>query len=221
MARWLSAEEEMDQERQETLRRLPIFQTYDLSKYVPLQSDGADVEWRVAHHFSHAENPWEPTTLGLLAHEQPMLKHLTDLLDVPGINESTYWKEVLTELDQHSEDQWDVMTVRFCMTNYVHSKEHDFTAILRDKPFVLVSGPRSAHDDLSSAVRLSPRSTVHRSFASLFLNDELMFPCGVYIQPAVLSALEQVGLLSTFDAEFATERITSLAAYAQSHGITL
>ncbi|KAF9918470.1 hypothetical protein BX616_008570 [Lobosporangium transversale] len=220
IARWLSTEVGLHIEQRKALMSLPIFQTYDMSSLVPLQGTGTmERSWRVAYRFSHSEYPWQPRSIQLLADEQPLLHHLTKLLQIIPIKESDYWyHHILSNLDQY-EDEWDPIMHKFYGMYHIHSKDYNFVSLLQDVPFVRVSGPKMAEENGSSK-RLSPRYVVDPSLSEYFLDDEILFPIGQYAPPgAIFSALKESSIRSKFDASFVVERISTLSARTKSSGV--
>ncbi|KAF8944016.1 hypothetical protein BGZ46_006365, partial [Entomortierella lignicola] len=136
MSQWLSVESDLDGLQLRTLKTLPIYQTYDESSFISLAyHESNQSHWRVVTGFSHSENPWLPKSVELLADGQLMYHHLTEILDVPTMKESGYWFDILENLDQFSEDEWDSIIEKFCGKYHVHCKDHDYRSILIDLPF--------------------------------------------------------------------------------------
>ncbi|KAG0304305.1 hypothetical protein BGZ99_002436, partial [Dissophora globulifera] len=210
MARWLSLDSVLDQLQLSALRSLPIYRMYSDSTFASLlHQKGEKASWGVASRFSRAENPWLPVTIKLLEDDQPMLDHLTEILEVPTINESKYWFKILSNLKSYTTDMWDLMLEQFCQKYHAHvaSKEHSFS-FMSDLEFVRTAGP----DSTKTGPRRSPRSIVNPSLSLFYLDHECVFPAGVYTNSAIFSVLSEMGMRAMFDASFITDRARVLSA---------
>ncbi|KAF9947773.1 hypothetical protein BGZ65_008554, partial [Modicella reniformis] len=215
MAKWLSSDEVLNNVGLRTLKSLPIYRLYESSKLVPLQgSETMSVaKWRVAWRFTTAENPWLPTSVDLLADEQPMLEHLTDLIGIPIIKASEYWYLIMSDLCHYPESDWDSMIEKFCSMYHVHSKDYDFISIMRNLDFVRAAGPNQSEEDQDhSGARLSPRSVVNPSLSQYYMEDEKVFPAGMYSRAPVFEVLSKMGMQTKFDASFILDRVHRLSS---------
>ncbi|KAG0227608.1 hypothetical protein BGX31_006892, partial [Mortierella sp. GBA43] len=215
MERWLPVDTELDQVGLKTLKSLPIYRLYDDSTLVSLQDPETGLtspKWRVALRFRSADNPWLPTSFDLLAYEQPMSQHLTTMIGIKTIKESEYWYQILSNLDEHDEDEWDPMMETFCSMYHHHlkeSKERNFVSILQDFPFVPTIGPPQSKQ-WESERRLDPRSIVNPSLSPYYMNHEKVFPAGIYSKEPILGVLAELGMRSKFDSAFIQDRLSTL-----------
>ncbi|CAO3564928.1 unnamed protein product [Mortierella alpina] len=208
MAKWLPHDAVLDQEQLRVLRTLPIYLDYKEVTYVSLEGSGDGTDLRVASKFSHAEKPWLPSSIRLLADKQPMLKHLVGRLHIPVLKESEYWLKVTSNLQKYAKDDWDTIMAAFCAGYHLHCKDFSFKAVLADVAFVRVKGPHS--DTIGDSLR-APRSTVDPSLACFFLHNEVVFPSGAYATAPISTVLPSLGMQTAFDAEFVADRIRVLS----------
>ncbi|KAF9099496.1 hypothetical protein BGX27_000604 [Mortierella sp. AM989] len=219
MGHWLHKNARLNIKQLQTLKTMPIYQTYDHSAFVSLQyPEHERSKWKLARHFHHSENPWLPMSINLLTDGQHMHTILTELIRIRIILESEYWYEILRNLEKYSQGKWDSIVEKFCGKYHVHRKDHDFPSLLKDIAFVRASGPNSGEFDVqpASQLRLSPQEIVSPSFSSLFVNSEIVFPSGIYAEPAILNVLTEIGIRSTFNADFVLDRVEKLSRHAQA-----
>ncbi|KAF9980129.1 hypothetical protein BGZ75_008779 [Mortierella antarctica] len=209
MAEWLPHDAALGQEQLRVMRALPIYLDYREAAYVSLEEYGDNTDLlHVAHKFSHAEKPWLPSSIRLLADGQRMLKHLVGLLDIPVMKESEYWFQVMSHLAGYAKDDWDNIMAAFCAGYHIHGKDYSFKTVLSDVAFVRVKGPRS--DTIGDSL-IAPRSTVDPSLSGFFLANEIVFPGGVYATVPISTVLPALGMQTAFDTEFVAERIRVLS----------
>ncbi|KAF9571204.1 hypothetical protein EC968_000852 [Mortierella alpina] len=219
MAKWLPPTAALDQEQLHVMKALPIYLDYRGAKYVSLEECQDDRLLRVADKFTHAEKPWLPSSIRLLAGEQgkqSMLKHLVGLLKIPVLKESGYWFQVTSHLAEYAKEDWDKIMAAFCVGYHVHCKDYSFKSVLADVAFIRVKGPHS--DTIGDSLR-APRSTVDPSLSCFFLQNEIVFPGGIYATAPISTVLPSLGMQTAFDAEFVEERIRVLSDPEVVNGI--
>ncbi|KAG0259647.1 hypothetical protein BG011_002498 [Mortierella polycephala] len=217
MARYLTSSSDLKSSQIRVLSNLPIFQTYTDHQYVHLhEKEFGSMNWKVADRFSFSEYPWLPSSINLLAAKQPMALQLTDMLKTPLMKVSEYWYHVVSNLTEFLEDEWDTIIVKFCQSFHTLGNFYDFENILC-VPFVRVAGSKDtqAVDASIAGTRLDPRSVMSPSLSVFFLDQEAVFPAGVYAQPSVIGVLSELGMRTTFDAEFVKHRIQALAKFGK------
>lgn len=212
MAKWLPPGHILNNHNLRTLRLMPIFKLYKDSTFVSLQqheSKESELKWRVASGFVRADNPWLPTSVELLEDNQPMVKHLTDMIKVPSIKESEYWYLIMSKLYLHPEDEWDKMVEKFCSMYRIHSKDYDFKSAMEDVKFVRTEGPTPSEQRSESGERRSPSSVINPSLSQYYMSYESVFPASMYSR-SVFDMLSDMGMRSTFDASLVLSRVETL-----------
>ncbi|KAG0204589.1 hypothetical protein BGX28_003528 [Mortierella sp. GBA30] len=214
VAHWLPIESELDSEQLYVLRTLPLYLDYENVRYISLEGGFKSDEsiLKVACSFSHADKPWVPASVTLLADGQPMLKHLTNLLKVPIMKESEYWFQVMSNLVEFAKDDWDSIMRAFCQGFYSHRQDYSFKAVLTDVPFVRVKGLQSHQKAGDIPILKSPRSTVLSSLSPFFLRQESVFADGIYAEDPIYRVLQDLGMQTKFDAQFVKGRIRVLTS---------
>ncbi|KAF9100875.1 hypothetical protein BGX27_000219 [Mortierella sp. AM989] len=200
------------------LRRLPIYRKYENNELVALEGAGIEGKnWGVAYRLSLADHPWLPDSINLLADEQPMRKYLgrQKPLCVPDVEEPEYWYNVLLGLTTaYSEDEWDDIMSKFSGRFYAFCNDGSrFKDLLRNVPFVRATGTKRDDKDkqMTKTMRLSPESVVHPSLSVYFMDDEIVFPGGVYEKDPSLRILSDIiGIQSKFDGKFIMDRLQVL-----------
>jgi hypothetical protein len=215
MAKWLPADQVLNDVNLRTLRSLPIYRLYEASTLVSLEAPetGATAPtWRVAWRFTSADNPWLPRSFKLLADGQPMGQHLTKTIKIQAIKESEYWFSVISNLLHYPEDDWDSIMEKMCTTYHIHKQEHDFASVMRDLPFVRTTGPnQSEQSGEESGPRRSPLSIVNTTLSPYYMAHEDVFPAGVYSRAPVFGVLDEMGMRSKFDADLILDRVRILS----------
>ncbi|KAF9190474.1 hypothetical protein BGZ50_000207 [Haplosporangium sp. Z 11] len=217
MANHLVSFSDLESGQIQALKNLPIFQTYADCQYVHLhEKKYGSMDWKVANRFSFTEHPWLPSPVNLLAAKQPMITQLTSLLKIPLMNVSEYWYYVVANLREFPEYEWDAIILKFCQSFHTHTDIYDFDDVLC-VPFVRVAGPKDTQTVGASTAdtRLYPRLVVSPSLSVFFLDQEAVFPAGIYAQPPVIGVLSELGMCTTFDAEFVEHRIQALANFGK------
>ncbi|KAF9432548.1 hypothetical protein BGZ76_010644 [Entomortierella beljakovae] len=200
-----------------TLKSLPIYQTYDKLQYVSVQYPG---QWRVAGNFLHSDYPWLPKTVNLLHCGYLESRNLSRNVEFPIYDERQYWYDILSQFKDYTVDQWDSIFIAFSkrypsLRNNLHD---EFQSILIGLPFVSVTSKTSQENSVHRE-RCTPREVVDPSLSIFFLDKDHVFPSNEYAEPFAFNALKLIGIRSSFDESFILERVKALAEDAKSIGV--
>ncbi|KAF9122504.1 hypothetical protein BGW39_009706 [Mortierella sp. 14UC] len=207
----LSPRAALDLEQRQVLRYLPVFETYNDAGLAPLNTSPElnSKKWLIAQGYNHSSQPWIPTSVNLLAEDQPMKHHLRHLLEIPFLNKAEYLHLLVSQLEERHESDWDPILSELSLGYYELKKKVDFTPLLRKLAFVQVR-TRSTSKDAATPARIKPGSVVDAGLAMFFMDEEAVFPAGIYAQPAFRGPLEELGMTHKFSPVFVGERMSSL-----------
>ncbi|KAG0212312.1 hypothetical protein BGX31_001516, partial [Mortierella sp. GBA43] len=213
--KWLPINQKVVDDHLQTLKSLPIYRMYRTSMLEPLHDlDLEEIvpECRVAWRFKSPDYPWLPTSFKLLAHGQSMGRHFPRM-KINNIREADYWLLIMSNLDHHPEGSWDSIMERFSSMYTRHSMDHDFVPVMRNLPFVRVTGRnRREQVDGKCGLRRPPRLVASRALTKFYMSHEDVFPVGVYSRPPVYGILAEMGMRSSFDASFIMDRLGTLCS---------
>ncbi|KAF9191665.1 hypothetical protein BGZ51_006884 [Haplosporangium sp. Z 767] len=209
-----SSSRNLSSEKVNALKILPIYRGFintDLQSLVSFQHP------HICNGFTADRLRWKLPTIDLLQENQLMQWVLKSVLCIPFISETEYWFRLLERLDEYPIDQWDDMIVAFCHKFYEHNcnKEFDFAALLRERAFVTAACPNPQVDN-SAGERIYPCRAVATTLARFYMENEVVFPAGVYAREPVVSVLKVLGMKTLFNAKFVVERIKTLSASVAS-----
>ncbi|KAF9122864.1 hypothetical protein BGW39_009457 [Mortierella sp. 14UC] len=208
---YLSAEIVLDYLQRQSLRCLPVFKTYEDSRLVPLDtfSESRSKRWKVAQGFCHSSQPWIPASVDLLAEDQPMKHHLHRLLEIPFLDKAEYLHLLVSQLERRSKSEWDPILSELFVGYYEFKKRINVGLLLRNLAFVQVR-TRTTSEDTTTQSRSKPGSVVDARLSMFFMDEEAVFPSGIYAQPAFRGPLEELGMMHEFSPAFVEERMSSL-----------
>ncbi|KAG0248203.1 hypothetical protein BGZ95_008157, partial [Linnemannia exigua] len=201
----------LNAQQRKVLRYLPVFKTYENACLVPLDtsSEPKSKTWHIAQGYHHSSQPWMPTSVNLLAEDQPLKHHLRQLLEVPLLNKAVYLHLLVSQLEERPKSGWDPILSELFLGYYELKKIVDFTPLLRDLAFVHVKA-RASSEDSTTPARIKPGSVVDAGLSMYFMDEEAVFPVGNYALPAFRGPLEELGMVREFSLAFAEERMSTL-----------
>ncbi|KAF9904120.1 hypothetical protein EC991_002997 [Linnemannia zychae] len=221
LATYLSPRAALDVEQCQVLRYLPIFETYEDARLSPLDtsSEPNTKNWSIAQGYSYSSQPWVPTSVNLLAEDQPMKHHLRHLLKIPFLNKAEYLHLLVSQLKERPESDWDPILTELFLGYYEHKKKNvDFAPLLRKLSFVQVK-THSTSKDATILARIRPRSVVDTGLSMFFMDEETVFPTGIYAQSVFRGPLEELGMTHEFNPMFVGERMSALfTTSSEEHG---
>ncbi|KAG0265639.1 hypothetical protein BGZ95_003270 [Linnemannia exigua] len=207
----LSPRAALDLQERQVLRCLPVFETYHDARLVPIDTscESNSNEWRVAQGYHHSSQPWVPTSVNLLAEDQPLKHHLRYLLEIPFLNKAEYLHLLVSQLEERPKSEWDPILSELFLGYYEFKKKVDFSPLLCDLAFVQVK-TRSSSEDLTTPARIKPGLVVDAGLSLFFMDGEAVFPAEIYAQPAFRGPLEELGMTHIFSTCFVEERMSTL-----------
>ncbi|KAG0271271.1 hypothetical protein BGZ95_000930, partial [Linnemannia exigua] len=206
---YLSPTVGLNAQQRKVLRYLPVFETYNDARLVPLDtsSESKSKTWHIAQGYHHSSQPWIPTSVNLLAEIQPMKNHIQYLFNIPTLSKANYLHLLVWQLEKRPEREWDPILSELFPRYYDLKKIVDFTPLLRNMAFVQV---RARTTSEVAKTRMKPGSVVDAGLSMYFMDEEAVFPAGIYDQPVLRGPLEELGLIRAFNLSFAEERMSTL-----------
>ncbi|KAG9061036.1 hypothetical protein KI688_007665 [Linnemannia hyalina] len=213
----LSPRASLDNQQRQVLRYLPVFESYQDTRLVPLDtpSSSSSMKWRVAQGYCISSQPWMPSSVRLLADDQPMKHHIRYLLEIPFLTKAKFLLHLVSELTEQPESEWDSILSELLLGYYEHQKKVDFGPLLRQLPFVQVN-VSSTSKEIASPIRIIPRFVADPALSMFFMDEEAVFPSGIYAKSAFRGPLEELGMRLAFNPTFVEERLSSLFGPASS-----
>lgn len=201
----------MNAQQCRVLRYLPVFETYHDTRLVPLDtsSESKPKTWHVAQGYSYSSQPWIPTSVNLLAEDQPMKNYIKYLLNIPFFSKTNYLYLLIWYLEKRPEREWDPILSDVLLRYYELKKLIDFSPLLRNLAFVQVRA-RTTPEVAATPTRMKPGSVVDAGLLIYFMDEEAVFPTGIYAQPEFRGPLEELGMIREFSPAFAEERMSAL-----------
>ncbi|KAK5805609.1 hypothetical protein F5H01DRAFT_397308 [Linnemannia elongata] len=209
----LSPRASLDSQQRQVLRHLPVFESYQETRLVPLDTPSSSMQWSVAQGYCHSSQPWIPSSVNLLAEDQPMKHHIRYLLEIPFLTKAEFLRLLVSELKERPESEWDPILSELLLGYYEHQKKVDFAPLLRPLPFVQV---KTSTSEMASSIRIKPRFVADPALSMFFMDDEAVFPSGIYAKPAFRGPLEELGMKLAFNSTFVEERMSSLFSATSS-----
>ncbi|KAG0069395.1 hypothetical protein BGZ89_002962 [Linnemannia elongata] len=203
----LSPRASLDSQQRQVLRYLPVFESYQDTRLVPLDTSSSSMQWSVAQGYCHSSQPWIPNSINLLAEDQPTKHHIRYLLEIPFLTKADFLRLLVSELQERPESEWDPILSELFLGYYEHQKKVDFAPLLRPLPFVQV---KTSTSEMASPIRIRPRFVADPALSMFFVDDEAVFPSGIYAKPAFRGPLEELGMKVAFNSTFVEERMSSL-----------
>ncbi|KAG0367965.1 hypothetical protein BGX24_003020, partial [Mortierella sp. AD032] len=215
---YLPATAALNSQQRKVLRYLPVFETYDDTRLVPLDApfESKSKTWHVAQGYRHLSQPWIPTSINLLAEDQPMKNHIQFLFNIPILSKANYLLHLVWQLEKRPEREWDPILSDLFPGYYDLKNREVFSPLLRNLAFVQVRA-RTISEAAKPSARKKPGSVVDMGLSMFFMDEEAVFPAGIYDQPAFCGPLKELGLIREFTLAFAEERMSTLFG-TSSHG---
>ncbi|KAF8929287.1 hypothetical protein BGZ47_001117, partial [Haplosporangium gracile] len=205
----LSPRKSLNSQQRQVLRYLPVFESYQGARLVPLETSSSSMQWSVAQGYCHSTQPWMPSSVNLLAEDQPMKHHIRYLLEIPFLTKAEYLRLLISKLKERPESEWDPILLELFQDYYKYKKEVDFAPLLRHLPFVQVKA-LSTLEETVVPTRIKPGSVVDLTLLMFFMDGEAVFPSGIYAQSAFRGHLEELGMRHAFNSAFVEERMLTL-----------
>ncbi|KAG0058784.1 hypothetical protein BGZ89_000970 [Linnemannia elongata] len=214
---YLTPRSDLNPHQCKVLRYLPVFQTYDDARLVPLDtsSESMPKTWYLAREYRHSDQPWLPISANLLAEDQPMKNHIHTTLNIPYLGKTDYLHNLVLHLEMRPEREWDPILSYLFSVLYFLKKTIDFSPLLRNLEFVQVK-TRTISEVAITPARMKPGSVVDPGLSMYFTDEEAVFPGGIYAKPAFRVHLGELGIIREFSPAFAEERLSALFG-ASSH----
>ena len=209
LTRCLSPKASLDSQQLQVLRYLPVFESYQDTHLVPLDTLSSSMQWSVAQGYCHSSQPWIPISINLLAEDQPMEHHIRYLLKIPFLTKAEFLRLLISELRERPESEWDPIMSELFLGYYEHQKKVDFAPLLRSLPFVQVKVSSTSEEE-ANPIRIRPGSVADYTLSMFFMDGEAVFPSGIYAQTAFRGPLEDLGLKHEFNSAFVEERMSVL-----------
>ncbi|KAG0048373.1 hypothetical protein BGZ89_004622, partial [Linnemannia elongata] len=205
----LSPRVSLDSQQLQVLRCLPVFESYQSTLLVSLDTPSSSMQWRVAQGFCRVSQPWIPRSINLLAEDQPMKHHIHNLLEIPLLTKAEFLRLLVSELKERPESEWDPILSELFLGYYEYQKSVDFAPLLRPLPFVQVK-VSSTSEETDSLIRIKPQFVADPTLSMFFMKEEAVFPSGNYAKPAYRGPLVDLGMKHEFNPAFVEERMSVL-----------
>ncbi|GJJ75580.1 sacsin [Entomortierella parvispora] len=205
----LSSGQQLSQDQQASLRKLPIFYGYkdsELKSFDALSMEHGSA-WYICEDFSFSDLPWVPSGMTLFQQSQDLEIVLKKVLEVPILKEHMYWVHLLPNLPKMPEAEWDKIISAFAQKFQSYSERYSFKSILQSLEFVTVGSPLSG----TQTKRIRPQHAISSKLGNIYLQEELYFSKGIYAQDPISTMLQSLGMTSSFREELARERILTIA----------
>ncbi|GJJ74593.1 sacsin [Entomortierella parvispora] len=193
------------------LGKLPIYQGYISTEFVPLSNLSGREGSKICLGFSSHDHPWELTSIALLRGDQPMSSHLRNIFKVDPIQQPEYWHNLFSQGNDFG-DQWNEIMATFLPNFSRHGQLYDFRPLLKKAPFVDAQS-LSATDERT--IKLPPAMAVTRDLSQFVLQDEDIFPAGMYNTPDNLAVLACLGMTTQFSLEFIVNRLQKFSSLSE------
>ncbi|KAF9278283.1 hypothetical protein BGZ88_000652 [Linnemannia elongata] len=209
LTRFLSDRASLDSQQRQVLRHLPVFESYQETRLVPLDTPSSSMLWSVAQGYCHSSQPWIPSSVNLLAEDQPMKHHIRHLLKIPLLTKAEFLRLLVSELKERPESEWDPIMSELFFGYYEHQKTVDFAPLLRSLSFVQVKTSSTLEEE-ANLIRIKPGSVADHALSMFFMDGEAVFPSGIYAQTVFRGPLEDLGMKHEFNSAFVEERMSVL-----------